>query len=547
MGGFFRKRPAPDLPTAMPGHPVSPQLGGGPTLGGGNDPRDYGLQTRSVREAIEVLHESLPGGIPGANLLLDAYGFRSLGKSVRDINEVARLNELNRAEWGARYNPMLNRGIAIRTDLVVSEGFTLEAECEDAELLTEEQLDTYKEAMQRVLDDYWERNEWEDRLYERVRDVGLTGEGVRRLPKTALDVNGETEKFRPGFFRGAAVLPHYVQAVHVDPWDAERLVRLTLRPGMFNAATAQELELKILCRDYYGATAGRITGDVNFLAVNRQVGQSRGTSDLVTALDWVDLHDQMLVNDNERLLEATKYLFSITLENADDAAIKKYANELKKIKMKAATKHVHGPEEKWELLTPNLNLGESHDLSEATFEYGWGALGLPKGWYVDAEYASTASAHQQAAPAYQWSRTRRRQIMGWILLEARYALQVAAEAGRLDVPYRHLGCKLISRDPNRDQYEPAANALKGIADAFTTAIAGGFANVKDAQKVFREFAGGFGLELMTPEEAEQAAGGPPENPVEQVMKEARAALERHRPRLQNGRAHGAEELCSSSL
>src|ERR1017187_2870199 len=76
--------------------------------------RDYGMQSRTVREALEVLSEAAPT-MPGLSLLRDQQGFRSMNRSIRDRKEAARQNIMIRCETSSVINPIADRGLDIRT------------------------------------------------------------------------------------------------------------------------------------------------------------------------------------------------------------------------------------------------------------------------------------------------------------------------------------------------------------------------------------------------------------------------------------------------
>lgn len=491
---------------------------------------DLGMQTRTFREAVEVILREAPT-MPGLSLALDEWGFRSLNRSVRDIDDVTRLNMLNRAEWLSMAEPLANRSLSIRTDLVVSEGFDLQPDLQNADNLSDEVRKDYEDQIQRVLDDHWRLNDWEDRLFDRVFDLGVTGEAVRQVPRLALQLGGET--FRPGRFRCGAIIPHYVNKVLVDPWDAERLVRLYLQPGVFEHKDPRELILKIVQEDHFGENAGRITGDCFFIAVNRRVGQSRGISDLAPAMDWMDLYDGSLLSDVERAKALLKFVWDVELEGASTDSVKAWAKEMKASMIKAGgIIRPHNEKEKWNAVSPNLQVQETKDLREDIFLYAWGAMGLPRHWYVDAENVNKANAEQMVSPTFAWARSRRRLVKDWLLLEHRYAIQVALESGRLQVPRQHVGIKIVSRDPNRDQYEPTMNAMKSMGEALTILTQGGLMTQKDAAGIVRTVAGAFGFDLMDPAEAEKVLGATPENPMQQAMNEVKESLNRNRWRLE---------------
>lgn len=455
--------------------------------------RDTGLQSRTFREALEVLSEAAPT-MPGLSLFMDKYGFRSLTQNIRDISDSVRIGLLNRAETLSLNNGMAHRALQIRTDLIVSEGFKVEADC------GKDCPQDIRERVQEVLDEHWELNEWQDRTYERVFDLGRTGELIRRIPPLFRDIAGHKE-FKLGRFIGGNIAPQLVYGISLDPWNYERLDRLYLEQYAFPNSGSRDLSLKVLCDERLSSKEfGSIRGDVLYLGVNRRPGCSRGLTDLAPAIDWLDIYEQMLLMDCDRASMMMRFIWDVTISNASPAYIKAYAETLKVGGPKPGTVRVHSDKEVWDAVSPDLKLSDSKELREDIFIYAWGAMGLPRPWYSDGENSNRASIENMTDPQFQWARTRRRQFVQHLELEHRFALQVAYDCGRFaDVPKEKLSdwikLKVTSRDPDRKGYESVGATWNDIANALTVMVSQEFVDKQTATDVIRTVLGSYGFEV----------------------------------------------------
>lgn len=455
--------------------------------------RDTGLRSRTVREAVEVLQEAVPT-MPGLSLFADKYGFRSLNQNIRDISDNVRLSLLNRAETLSLLNGMANRALGVRTDLIVSEGFKVEADS-DKDCPAE-----IKQRVQDVLDEHWDINEWQDRTYERVLDLGRTGEMIRRLPPMARNIGGRSD-FRLGKFICGNIAPQLVYGISVDQWNYERLDRLYLEQYAFPNTNTKDLSLKIVCDERLASKEfGAIRGDVLYMAVNRRPGCSRGITDLAPAIDWLDLYDQMLMTDCKRAEMMMRFIWDVTIENASDDYIKAYSEALKIGGPEPGTVRVHSHRETWDAVSPDLKLADSKDLREDIFVYAWGSMGLPRPWFSDGENSNRAAIENMTDPNFAWARTRRRSFVQHLDLEHRYALQIAYDAGRFaDVPIEKvpewLRLKITSRDPDRKGYESVGAAWSDIANALTVMTTQGMIDQQTAADIVRKVIGSYGFEI----------------------------------------------------
>jgi hypothetical protein len=491
--------------------------------------RDLGLQTRTVQEAASILMEAAPT-FPGMSLFMDKYGFRSLNANVRDYSEAIRINLLNRAETLSLTNGLCNRALQVRTDLIVSEGFRVEADP------TEDCPKHVKKAIQDVIDEHFELNSWtgaDDRTYERVLDLQRTGESFRRLPSLFKRI-GNSSKFRSGKFICGHISPHLVRGISIDPWNYEVLEKVYLEQYAFPNTGIEDLVLKIARDEKMAANEfGSICGDVLFSSLNRRPGCTRGVTDLAPAIDWLDIYDQMLLMDVERAQMMMRFIWDVTIEGATPQHILKYAETLKQSPPRPASIRVHNEKERWDAISPDLRLSDSKDLRDDIFLLAWGSMGLPRPWFTDGENSNRASIENMTDPNFAWARTRRRRFIGDLTLEHRYALQVAWDAGRfvslipVEKVHDWLRVKVVSRDPDRKGYESVGATWSDMANALSTMLSASLIDQQSAVEIISTVVGSYGFEInlenlkkiqnTTDMEQEQQVGGESPAPDEPSM------------------------------
>ncbi len=469
--------------------------GSGP---GGAVIRDYGMQSRSLREALEVLQEAAPT-LPGLNLFLDQNGFRSMNRSIRDMNEAARINLMTRCETVSVINPMGVRGMSIRTDLVVSEGYKVESTAKNPK---------NKEAVQKIIDSHWELNNWEAEMFSRVHDLGVLGESYFRLPPmdkmigSSNDGKGGVPVRNLGMFRCGLALPHMVRRCVLSPWNYEQIDSVYMQevtyPGMEVITNNENMEMKVVRDERLDSDEfGSIRGEVFVTHVGQRPGSTRGIPDLACVVDFMDMHDQMFFSNIERAELMKRFIWDVTLENASPRQIEEFMRKVKVGGPSPGTVRAHNQKEIWDAVSPDLKVGENMALQEALFRHVWGGLGLPFPWWTDGGDTNRATfAGGMTDPAMAWARTRKRLVSQRLMLEFRYAIQIAYLANRLPgIPKEELGIRVVSRDPDRKGYEGVGAAWNDIANSLNVLTQASMVDSKSAANIVRVVLGSYGFEI----------------------------------------------------
>jgi len=437
--------------------------------------------TYDLEKAIDVVLEANPNLSSQLNKLRARpdYG----GQSYIDLPPGHRERLLSRARQISISNPVAKRGLDIRANLIVSEGFTPKATCTDLKL---------RKILQKVLDTHWDINEWEGQLDQRVLDLSLTGEWFRYIPDLNYKLsNGKT--YQLSKFKAGALLPEEVASVKRALWDQEQIDSIHMRDG-YNME--DDCGIKVIRKEWSGPESGRLTGNVFYQSINRSIGATRGLSDLTSVIEWLDILDQLLFNEAERSSQLLKFLYDITLVGGSQEAIDRRTEELKLRPPSRGTSIVHNEKEIWTTVQPSTSAAESDVLINRIFLFCWGGLGLPEHWYSAANTVNKSSAGEMSTPVMMWARKRKRQVVAALSQELEMAIQVAYDAGVFgDANKEDLTFSIDSRDPDRTGYDAVGTSLKSIAEALVMATASQFMALDDAQRIFVHVANSLGLEL----------------------------------------------------
>jgi len=480
---YFRKSPEPTRAAVVT-----------PTL---SDPDDTGLRglgavinpswklDKHLEEAAQTLVEAYPGLQPHINRVLK----RANGPSKRDFSPDQHRIITNRARALAAMNPYCSRAIEIRTNLIVSEGLFPKATCENLE---------HRKLLQKVLEEYWTLNEWDDMMPSRVKDLSITGECFREIPEISKTLS-DGSKYQMSKFKANTLLPEDVISISQDWDDCNTLVDVEFTRSWRNELTVQPEVLPIVYEDLWEnpESLDRMKGRI-FLLSLRPVGATRGVSDILPVLEWMDVSDQLLYNEAERSAQMLKFMFDISIDNASPQQIQQREQDLRANPPQKGSSIIHPSSEKWSVVQPDLQGTESDVMTNRLFLVNWGGMGLPEHWYAQANTVNKSSGEEMSIPVWSAIRTRKQKLITSLKQELKYAIQIAKKSGKLPKKCQ-TDFVIQSRDPDRTAYDLVAKALKDISSALQMAIEAQLVSPETGSTLFVNLANSLGLDL--PEEA----------------------------------------------
>lgn len=334
--------------------------------------------------------------------------------SANDIYETC-----DRAYRAWRLNPFVKRVTEMWVNFVVGSGLTFSAN---------------DERVQVVLDDFVKRNKLNLRMKKRAREAFLFGE-IICVP----NVNVATGNTRLSFLD-----PLQVSKVELDPFDGDNPVAIVVY-----GQDGQAIPLPIVREDEAGVAALRIpelygvkrpggfntplmtmnrkVGRAFYLAFNSIVGTMRGTSDLLTILDWCAGTEDLLWEFRSRAESQNRLFGVITIKGATPAQLRKYRD-------KDSSEYIPPPgteKEAWAyaneniafaFVTPQLgasDIAEAIRLFKTMIEIGGGP---PEHYMGQAKEMTYASAQDASNPFLQQIRSGQQEFTEFWVEIAQYVM-----------------------------------------------------------------------------------------------------------------------------
>lgn len=420
----------------------------------------------------------------------DMEGWRKLSEnSQRDLNPLTqrRMQELAVYLW--KTNPLANRLIELPLAYLLAEGVRLVVPDEEA---------------QGWIDAFWRDpiNRMDIKLPKKVRELSLYGEQC--WPAFVNEANGHV---RLGYLD-----PALIETVVTDPDNIEQPIGIiTVR----NPKSGVKRRFRIIVNgpeDVFTERTRQIRetftdGDCFYFPVNDLSNATRGHSDLLAQMDWLDAYDHALFGEVERWDFLRAFIYDVTLKGATPEEVEKRASQI--APPKPGSVRVHNDSEEWEALAPSLGSYESESNARLFRNHIMGGQTIPEHWYGGGGDVNRATAGEMGEPTFKVF-TMRQAFLGYILEEvATYQIRQ-----RLRILYgaepeasNHIDDYVVTAEfpelTSRDTSKYAA-ALQQVVMAAATAIDRNLLSEETAIGIIALVAGQLGKEVDPAAELEAA-------------------------------------------
>jgi hypothetical protein len=315
---------------------------------------DLPLRRQEATVAARTAREGLTLS-PAAGLIdSDDGSFRRLSNGTRfkrrDLSPMQQDRMLEIAWYLWEQNPFARRLITCMTDLVVGEGVGFEAE--DPKI---------GEAAGKV----WNHpvNRIADRSRELHDALSLNGELI--LPVNVNDVSGVPTL---GF-----IDPYQVDEVEPRPDNVmvPAFVRLKRLPN--------ESEGKRIPIIQENPLNGQLEGECFYFAINKLPNSMRGRSDLLALADWLDLFDQYMFAEVERVRLLSAFVWDLEIKDGTPETIRTRLDEIGT--PQSGSVFGRNQNEKLSALSPSLNATDRTETARLLTIHIAGSLGMPISWF----------------------------------------------------------------------------------------------------------------------------------------------------------------------
>lgn len=418
--------------------------------------------------------ESITLGM-GLSMDQDDYQYRRLTTGAkskrRDLSPLQHDRGLEVAWWLWESNALAKRLVTLMTDLILGEGLTVEA--------TDERIE-------KEISEAWNHpgNPLKDRVQEFHNALAVNGELI--IPVITHPVTG---RISYGFLD-----PYQVQDVIPVPDNILIPDYVLLK----TEAGQAPVRLKIVRPN----DAGKLEGDVFYLGVNKLPNSLRGRPDLMALADWLDLYDQYLFAEVERLHLLSAFVWDYKITGA--ASEKEINDKLAKFPTpRPGSVWAHNEKEELEAKTPDLKAADRSEAGRMLRTHIAGCYGFPLSYLGEID-SNKASIEGQNDVLLKTPAARQKVFAGFIGTILSFAVQSAttknpalftgADAG-FQVRVPEIAAKDIAR---------VGTVLAAVVGAMDTAMANHTASRKVAATVTVALIKHLGVEVDPQEMLDEA-------------------------------------------
>ncbi len=455
-----------------------------------------GPESSAVGEVASPPNATRYAEAAGATVDADDNEWRRLsGDSARDLAPMTqqRMQRLAQHVWES--NLLANRLIELPLAYLLSQGVTWRVD---------------DDAAQAALKAHWNDgiNAYRIKLPKRVRELALFGEQCYPVFR---DVH-------TGFVRLGYLDPAQIETVVMDPDNTEQPIGVVTRRNAKGAARRYRVIVNAPESAFSPRTqeirATFSTGDAFYFRVNDLCSTTRGRSDLLAQLDWLDAYDQFLFGELDRAHHTRAFIWDVKITGATPEEVKQRASEI--TPPRANSVRVHNESEEWNAASPELNAYDAGQAARLFRNHVLGGASVPEHWYGGAEDVNKSTGASMTEPTEKML-DMRQAFVGYMLEEiGRYVVRSHWNAleRELSTDQVEILDTLVVEWPEltaKDTTKYAA-ALQQIVAAVSGALAEQLITRETALRLISAMAKRLGVEIDVVEELERALAELPRVP-----------------------------------
>lgn len=409
---------------------------------------------------------------------LAKYNDRDLAPMQQD-----RMQKL--AEYLWQSNLLANRLVEVPLAYLLAEGVQLQ--CAEPE-------------HQKLLDAFWHDpiNNWPLKLESRVRALALHGE-------QCFIANVNTGS---GFVRLGYLDPRHIAQVVMDPDNPEQAIGVVTKKdtrgkyhkykvivlgdddALFSQRTAQ-----IRATDF-------VDGECFLFQLNKFPSGSRGRSDLLGQMDWLDAYDSFLFGEIDRIDNLKRFVWDVTLTGADQTKVDEFKRDFKPPAPNSS--FIHNDTVMLEAKSPSLQSADTSESARLLRMHVMGGGTMPEHWFGGGGDVNRSTAGEMGEPTFKVYTARQNYLKLMLQHMGRYVLMKAVGTAQPD--WADAKWTVVAKFPelaNKDLTK-FASAFQSVTTTVVTMIAEGLLTQERALKLIADVASRFGQEIDAAAELQAA-------------------------------------------
>lgn len=398
----------------------------------------------------------------------DSYKYRKLSGGNRDLLPLQYVKAADMAFWLWQRNPLAQRIIQIITDFCVGEDFKVECKIMETQADgTEIEIDN--EMAQKCFDEFCDDsiNNFHEDFPLIAQELFLFGEVL--LPTAVNETNGDV---RIGFYDSKLIS-------EVVPDETGKRVKAV---KVKNGTREDVLSVVNTNLDSASEKFGKREGQALYFRINRVLSQTRGHSELIQSLDWIDGLDQFMFNSLEGNALRNAFFYDVEMAGFKQEDIDK----LKVNPPKPGTVKVHNEKVKWTAITPSLQAAETAEATRLFKNFILAGKGYPEHWFADGGNTNLATAEQMSVPVMRMLKRKQNQIKS---VAKEICLYVLDQKMIYNPSYmglkenQRIEVQVHSFDFNRDDSAVVASAFVQTVTALVSAAQKGWVSDETAKRI----------------------------------------------------------------
>lgn len=401
----------------------------------------------------------------------------------RDLTPMSQDRMQRLAEYLWQSNLLANRLIEIPLAYLMAEGVKLE--CSD-------------ETHQAALDAWWNDpiNDWDEKLYPRARSLAMHGELC-----FTVHVNDHS-----GFVRLGFLAPQRIGQVVTDPDNPEQPIGvITKRDGKgkykrFRVVVLGE-DADLFTQRTAQIRAEFTDGEVFLFQVNLLSGGSRGRSDLLAQMDWIDAYDEFLFGELDRARYLRAFVWDLNIKSGTADDVKERAKTFQPPAPNSV--YIHNDGEELEPKAPELTAADSAEAARLFRNHALAGATIPEHWFGGGGDVNRAAAAEMGGPTYKLFTARQTVLKHMLEKLGRYALMRQPDAkpdwGKPEWKVTARFPELVNQDVTK-----FASAMREVTAAALMLVDKGLLTEERALSLVADIASRFGQEIDAKAELEAA-------------------------------------------
>ena len=229
--------------------------------------------------------------------------------------------------------------------------------------------------------------------------------------------------------------------------------------------------------------------------LNKFPNGSRGRSDLLGQMDWLDAYDSFLFAELDRIDYLRRFVWDVTLTGTDPEAVKAYEKSFKAPEPNST--FVHNDQVKLEAKSPNLQAADTSESARLLRNHVLGGATVPEHWFGGGGDVNRSAASEMGEPTFKMYSMRQGFLKRMLEEMGRYVLWANAQTTGEKVVWSEDRWQVTAVFPellNRDITKFAA-AMQSVSASVILSINAGLLTEETALKIVADIAQRFGQDI----------------------------------------------------